>query len=87
MYERKDHKEDIFQVARARKKESWKSSTPMPSSSLSGYVYYVSFIGDFSRKTWIYLLNNKDEVFSRFKALQSLDREPHRKEKQDLSIR
>ena len=27
---------------------------PMSSSSLSGYVYYVSFINDFSRKTRIY---------------------------------
>ena len=27
---------------------------PMSSSSLSRYVYYVSFIDDFSRKTWIY---------------------------------
>jgi hypothetical protein len=25
---------------------------PMPSSSISGYVYYVSFIDDYSRKTW-----------------------------------
>jgi hypothetical protein len=25
---------------------------PMPSASLSGYVYYVSFIVDYSRKTW-----------------------------------
>ena len=25
---------------------------PMSSSSLSGYVYYVSFIDDFSRKKW-----------------------------------
>ena len=36
---------------------------PMSSCSLSGYVYYVSFIDDFSRKTWIYFMNNKDEVF------------------------
>ena len=42
------------------------------SSSLSGYVYYVSFIDDFSRKTWIYLLKNKDEVFSKFKEIKSL---------------
>ena len=27
---------------------------PLSSSSLSGYVYYVSFIDYFSRKTWIY---------------------------------
>ena len=27
---------------------------PMSSSSLSRYVYYVSFIDDFSRKTWIF---------------------------------
>ena len=26
---------------------------PMSSSSLSGYVYYVSFIDDFYRKEWI----------------------------------
>ena len=45
---------------------------PMPSSSLSGYVYYVSFIDDFSRKTWIYFMKNKDEVFSKFKEFKSL---------------
>ena len=26
---------------------------PMASNSLGGYAYYVSFIDDFSRKTWI----------------------------------
>ena len=45
---------------------------PMSSSSLSGYVYYVSFIGDFSMKTWIYFLNNKDEVFNKFKEFKAL---------------
>ena len=39
----------------------------MSSSSLSRYVYYVSFIDDFSRKTWIYFLKGKSEVFSKFK--------------------
>ena len=41
----------------------------MSSNSVSGYVYYVSFIDDFSRKTWIYFLKRKDEVFNKFKAL------------------
>ena len=44
----------------------------MSSSSLSGYVYYVSFIDDFSRKTWIYFMNNKEKVFNKFKEFKSL---------------
>ena len=45
---------------------------PMSSNTLSGYVYYVSFIDEFSRKTWIYFMKNKDEVFSKFKELKAL---------------
>jgi transposase InsO family protein len=45
---------------------------PMPSSSISGYVYYVSFIDDYSRKTWVYFLKSKDEVFSEFKEFKAL---------------
>jgi transposase InsO family protein len=44
----------------------------MPSSSISGYVYYVSFIDDYSRKTWVYLLKSKDELFSIFKEFKAL---------------
>jgi hypothetical protein len=47
-------------------------SGPMPSSSISGYVYYVSFIDDYSFKTWLYLLKSKDEVFSKFKEFKAL---------------
>jgi hypothetical protein len=38
-------------------------------SFLGGCEYYVSFIEDHSRKTWIYFLNTKSEVFKRFNAL------------------
>ena len=44
----------------------------MSSSYLSGYAYYVSFIDDVSRKTWIYFMKNKDEVFSKFKEFKAL---------------
>ena len=44
----------------------------MPSTSLSGYVYYVTFIDDYSRETWVYFLKSKDEVFGKFKEFKSL---------------
>jgi transposase InsO family protein len=44
----------------------------MSTTSLSGYVYYVSFIYDFSCKTWIYFLKSKGEVFSKFKEFKAL---------------
>jgi hypothetical protein len=46
--------------------------SPMPSSSINGYVYYVPFIDDYSCKTWVYFLKSKDEVFSKFKELKAL---------------
>jgi transposase InsO family protein len=45
---------------------------PMPSSSINGYVYYVSFIDDYSRKTWVYFLKSKEEVFNKFKEFKAL---------------
>jgi hypothetical protein len=45
---------------------------PIPSSSMSGYVYYVSFIDDYSRKIWLHFLKSKDEVFSKFKEFKAL---------------
>ena len=45
---------------------------PMSTKSLRGYEYYVTFIDDFSRKTWIYFLKTKDEVFSRFQEFKAL---------------
>ena len=45
---------------------------PMPPISLSGYEYYVTFIDDYSRNTWIYFLKNKSEVFLKFKEFKAL---------------
>jgi transposase InsO family protein len=44
---------------------------PMPVISLGGSLYYVIFIDDYSRKTWLYLLKKKDEVFSKFQEFKA----------------
>ena len=44
----------------------------VPVLSLGKSVYYVSFIDDFSRNTWIYFLRNKSEVFDKFKEFKAL---------------
>ena len=40
---------------------------PFEKVFLGGSSYFVSFIDDYSRKVWIYLLNRKSEVFLTFK--------------------
>ena len=40
--------------------------------SLDKYVYYVLFIDDFSRNTWIYFLRKKSEVFGKFRKFKAL---------------
>ena len=45
---------------------------PMSSTSLSGFEYYITFIDDFSRKTCIYFLKAKSEVFDKFKEFKAL---------------
>eukprot|EP00253_Pinus_taeda_P010242 PITA_10242 len=45
---------------------------PMKVPSLGKSVYYVSFINDLSRNTWIYFLKKKFEVFDRFKRFKAL---------------
>lgn len=47
---------------------------PMFIPSLRGFWYYILFIKDFSRKTWIYFLKCKEseEILQRFKEFQTL---------------
>ena len=47
---------------------------PISFSSLIGFEYYITFIDDFSRKTWIYFLRSKksDEVFLWFQEFKAL---------------
>jgi hypothetical protein len=44
----------------------------MSRKSLSGCEYYLTFIDDYSRKTWIYFLKAKSEVFARFQEFRAL---------------
>jgi hypothetical protein len=45
---------------------------PVLVPSLGKYVYYVSFIDELSRNTWIYFIKNKSEFFDRFKEFKDL---------------
>ena len=44
----------------------------MSRKSLSGCEYYLTFIDDYSRETWIYFLEAKSEVFARFQEFKAL---------------
>ena len=45
---------------------------PMSIPSLGKYMYYVSFIDEFSRNTWIYFLRKKCEIFEKIKEFKTL---------------
>jgi len=51
----------------------------MPIYSVGGHPYYITFINDFSRKTWIYYLKNKDEAYQTFKEFKALIKNQSRK--------
>jgi hypothetical protein len=54
--------------------------------SLSGREYYLTFIDDYSRKTWIYFLKTKSEVFKRFQEFKALVENQTRKNDQGLAV-
>jgi hypothetical protein len=45
---------------------------PLSSPSFSGCKYFLTFIDDFSRHTWVYFLKIKSEVFEKFLAYKAL---------------
>lgn len=45
---------------------------PMEMESVGGNKYFLTFIDDASRKTWVYLLRTKDEVFSYFQKFHAM---------------
>jgi hypothetical protein len=45
---------------------------PAPVDSKKGFKYFISFIDDKSRTTWLYLLKSKSEIFSNFQTFCSM---------------
>lgn len=45
---------------------------PMSTRAISDAEYLITFLDDHSRKTWIYFLTTKDEVFDQFKEFKAL---------------
>jgi transposase InsO family protein len=45
---------------------------PSPTVSYGGSSYFVTFIDDFSRKVWIYMLKSKADVFTVSKQFRAL---------------
>ena len=45
---------------------------PVEVPSIGRLVYYVSFIDDFSRRTWVYFLRSKVKVFCHFKEIKAM---------------
>ena len=44
---------------------------PINPTSNGGKRYLITFIGDYSRKTWVYFLQDKSEAFSIFKSFKT----------------
>ena len=65
------------------KRASWHTSVPLelvhsdlcgplPSASFYGIKYFLTFIDDYSKRTWVYFLKLKSEVFNMFLAYKAL---------------
>ena len=52
---------------------------PVLVPSLGGSLYYVCFINDFSKNTWLYFLKKKSKVFKKFKEFKALVKNQTRK--------
>lgn len=45
---------------------------PFDIPSLGGNMYYLIFIDDFSKKSWVYILKEKSETLDKFKEFKSM---------------
>lgn len=54
--------------------------------SHDGCTYFVTFIDNYSRKFWVYLLKSKDEVFGQFKEWKTMVEKCTEKQVKTLKI-
>jgi hypothetical protein len=47
-------------------------NSPVKVPSIFKAFYYVSFVNDYSKRTWVYFLRTKYEIFCQFKELKAL---------------
>ena len=59
---------------------------PAKVSSLDGSNYYVTFIDDATRKTWVYCIQKKFDVFNTFKKRKALVENETRKKLKCLRL-
>jgi hypothetical protein len=45
---------------------------PMQIKSLGGSYYFLTFIDDYNRKTWVYFLAKKYETFDKFREFKAM---------------
>jgi transposase InsO family protein len=57
---------------------------PIQTNSIGGYIYFLTFIDDFSKKIWIYFLRHKFETFAKFKEFKAESKKQSGKYLKDL---
>ena len=45
---------------------------PSPITTVSGILWFITFVDDCTRMTWLYFLKHKDEVFGVFWSLHAM---------------
>ena len=56
----------------------------MPTTSMNGSKYFLTFIDDNSRYCWVYFLKHKSVVFETFKVFKSLAKNTLAKKKKEF---
>jgi hypothetical protein len=71
----KQHRESSWKVIQSKRstenftfRHLWTMQTP----SIGGSIYFLTFIDNFSRKTWIYFLKHKSDALGYFQQFKSL---------------